>query len=157
MIDRVNHARPSRRGTAGLAVDVERHPQAVRARAGDAHVGGRRAHGPTAPLADAGIVPYPGRTMASKRAGKTVKVSVSLHVDDVVVLKRRAREAYGGNLSAAFSEAARWLRQREARRRLVDLLGGPSLTPDVAAALDAEQARRARPAARRARRRTSAA
>ncbi len=78
--------------------------------------------------------------MAAKRAGRTVKVSVSLDVDDVAVLRRRARESYGGSLSAAFSEAARWIRQREARRHLVDLLAGPMLTPDMAGAIDAEQA-----------------
>ena len=78
--------------------------------------------------------------MAQKRAGKTIKVSVSLDREDVAVLKRRARESHGGNLSAAFGEAARWLRQREARRRLIDELGGPSLTPEAAAAIDAEQA-----------------
>jgi len=78
--------------------------------------------------------------MAQRRAGRTVKVSVSLDRDDVAALKRRAKESYGGNLSAAFSEAARWLRQREARRRLIDRLGGPSLTPEAAAAIDDEQA-----------------
>ena len=95
--------------------------------------------------------------MAVKRAGRTVKVSVSLDVDDVAVLKRRARESYGGNLSAAFSEAARWIRQREARRRLVDMLGGPMLTPDMTAAIDAEQAADPKPARRKATRRKSAA
>lgn len=77
--------------------------------------------------------------MAARRAGTTVKVSVSLHRDDVAALKRRARESYGGNLSAAFGEAARWIRQREARRRLVRKLGGATLTPEVAALIDAEQ------------------
>jgi len=95
--------------------------------------------------------------MAAKRAGRTVKVSVSLDADDVAVLRRRARESYGGNLSAAFSEAARWIRQREARRRLVDMLGGPILTPDIADAIDAEQAIRPSPARRKTRRRSSAA
>lgn len=94
--------------------------------------------------------------MARKRAGRTVKVSVSLKAGDVAVLKRRARESYGGNLSAAFSEAARWIRQREARQRLVGLLGGPTLTPDIATAIDAEQAGQAGPA-RRTKRRTPAA
>ncbi len=92
-----------------------------------------------------------------KRAGGTVKVSVSLDADDVAVLRRLARESYGGNLSAAFSEAARWIRQREARRRLVDMLGGPMLTPDMAAAIDAEQAAGPSPARLKASRRTSAA
>jgi len=77
--------------------------------------------------------------MAQRRAGRTVKVSVSLDRDDVAALKRRARESYEGNLSAAFAEAAKWIRQREARRRLVDKLGGPTLTPDSSAAIDAEQ------------------
>jgi hypothetical protein len=77
--------------------------------------------------------------MAQARAGRTVKVSVSLTREDVAALKRRANESYGGNLSAAFAEAARLIRQREARRRLVDELGGPTLTPEAAAAIDAEQ------------------
>lgn len=77
--------------------------------------------------------------MAQRRAGKTVKVSVSLDRQDVAALKRRAKESYGGNLSAAFAEAARWIRQREARQRLIERLGGPSLTPNARAAIDAEQ------------------
>lgn len=67
-------------------------------------------------------------------------MSVSLDKEDVAALRRRAKESYDGNLSAAFAEAARWLRQREARRRLIDDLGGPTLTPESAAAIDAEQA-----------------
>lgn len=78
--------------------------------------------------------------MAQRRAGKTVKVSVSLDRDDLAALKRRAKESYGGNLSAAFAEAARWIRQREARSRLIEKLGGPSLDAESAAAIDAEQA-----------------
>ncbi len=77
--------------------------------------------------------------MAQRRAGRTVKVSVSLDKDDLAALKRRARESHEGNLSAAFAEAARWIRQREARRRLIEKLGGPTLTPEAAAAIDAEQ------------------
>lgn len=84
-------------------------------------------------------VDYPGKTMAQARAGKTVKVSVSLDKADLAALKRAARESHQGNLSAAFAEAARWIRQREARRRLIDKLGGPTLTPESAAAIDAEQ------------------
>jgi hypothetical protein len=77
--------------------------------------------------------------MVQKRAGKTVKVSVSLDRDDLAVLKRLAKASHHGNISAAFADAARWLRQREARRRLVDKLGGPKLTREAAAAIDAEQ------------------
>jgi len=93
--------------------------------------------------------------MPVKRAGKTVKISVSLDAADV--LKRRARESYGGNLSAAFGEAARWIRQREARQRLVDMLGGPTLTPAIAAAIDAEQTGQAMQVRRKTKRRTPAA
>lgn len=94
--------------------------------------------------------------MASKRAGRTVKVSVSLDRRDLAVLRRRARQSHGGNLSAAFADAARWIRQREARERLVERLGGPTLTAASAAAIDAEQEHGARPP-RAKRRRTQAA
>jgi hypothetical protein len=77
--------------------------------------------------------------MASYRAGRTVKVSISLDREDLATLKRCARESYGGNLSAAFADAARWIRQRDARRRVIEKLGGPSLTPEIADAIDAEQ------------------
>jgi hypothetical protein len=82
---------------------------------------------------------YLGTTMAQQRAGKTVKVSVSLDRDDLAVLKKHAKSSHHGNLSAAFAEAAKWLRQREARQRLVKTLGGPTLTRESAAAIDAEQ------------------
>ena len=82
---------------------------------------------------------YHGRTMAQARAGRTVKVSVSLDKQDVAALKRLAKESYDGNLSAAFVEAARWIRQREARRKLIEQLGGPTLTAESAAAIDVEQ------------------
>jgi hypothetical protein len=94
--------------------------------------------------------------MTQRRAGKTIKVSVSLAKDDVAALKRRANEAYDGNLSAAFSEAARWIRQQEARRRLIDKLGGPMLTPESAAAIDVEQAGGPRYEPKKSRRRRAA-
>jgi len=94
--------------------------------------------------------------MAQRRAGRTVKVSVSLDRQDVAALKRRAAESYGGNLSAAFAEAAKWLRQREARRRLVDALGGPTLTLEAALAIDVEQAGRPRFRPRKSKRRRAA-
>jgi hypothetical protein len=89
--------------------------------------------------------------MPKKRAGRTVKVSVSLDRKDVSALKRRARDSYGGNLSAAFAEAARWIRQREARVRLLEMLGGPTLTAEAEAAIEAEQerGRRGEPTRRR--------
>jgi hypothetical protein len=94
--------------------------------------------------------------MASKRAGKTVKVSVSLDAQDVTALRKLAKEAYGGNLSAAFGEAARWIRQREARRRLVEALGGSTLTDEVRAAIDAEQGATSRRGSKRSARKKAA-
>lgn len=78
--------------------------------------------------------------MASARSGRTVKVSISIDKGDLAVLRRRARKSHRGNLSAAFSEAARLIRQREARTRLIDMLGGPTLTASAAGTIDAEQA-----------------
>jgi hypothetical protein len=89
--------------------------------------------------------------MTRDRPGKTVKVSVSLPKDDLVVLERYAKSAHDGNLSAAFADAAKWIRQREAGRTLVALLGGPVLTPAASAAIDAEQRGIAAPATRRRR------
>ena len=86
------------------------------------------------------MLDYRGKTMAQKRAGNTVKVSVSLDREDLAALKRRAAESYDGNLSAAFAEAARWLRQREARQRLIEKLGGPTLEAESSAAISSEQA-----------------
>jgi hypothetical protein len=78
--------------------------------------------------------------MATRRAGRTVKVSISLDKSDLAVLKQHAAKAHAGNLSAAFADAARFLRQQAARDRLVDMLGGPSLTPEAARAIDRELA-----------------
>ncbi len=77
--------------------------------------------------------------MVRTRAGSTVKVSVSLDAGDLATLRRHADEVHGGNLSAAFAEAARMMRQREARRALVTRLGGPTLDADLRAAVRAEQ------------------
>ena len=81
---------------------------------------------------------------------------MSLDREDVAALKRRARESYDGNLSAAFSEAARWIRQQEARRRLIDKLGGPTLTSESAVAIDVEQAGGPRYEPKRSKRRSAA-
>ncbi len=76
--------------------------------------------------------------MAQRRSGRTIKVSVSLDKADLASLRRAAKRSFHGNLSAAFAEAARWIRQREARRRLIEMLGGSALTTESAAAIDAE-------------------
>jgi len=78
--------------------------------------------------------------MARKRAGRTVKISVSVDRDDLQVLKRHAKNVYGGNLSAVLAQTAAFLKQQEARWKLIQHLGGPSLTPEAAMAIDAELA-----------------
>lgn len=77
--------------------------------------------------------------MTPKRSGNTVKVSVSIDREDLAVLRKYARAAHHGNLSAAFAEAAKWIRQRKARQWLIQRLGGPILTDQASTAIDAEQ------------------
>ncbi|HVZ23488.1 MAG TPA: hypothetical protein VG871_20590 [Vicinamibacterales bacterium] len=72
--------------------------------------------------------------MTRTRTSRTVKGRGLRDVDDAVVIELRARKARD-------EDAARLIRQREARERLIGLLGGSVLlTPDLAAAIDAEQA-----------------
>lgn len=85
------------------------------------------------------LVCYLGRTMTRSRAGNTIKISVSLSKGDLATLRRRAKESFGGNLSAAIAEAAKWIRQQEARRDLIEMLGGSVLTPASSAAIQREQ------------------
>ena len=82
-------------------------------------------------------------------------MSISIDRGDLAILRRRARESYRGNLSAAFSEAARLIRQRAARTRVIDMLGGQTLTVGAAQSIDAEQTRN--PGAPKKRRRARAA
>jgi len=77
--------------------------------------------------------------MAQRRAGNTVKVSVSLDKRDLAALRKHAEAKHGGNLSAAFADAAKLVRQREARHALVEMLGGPTLDDETARAIGAEQ------------------
>jgi hypothetical protein len=68
----------------------------------------------------------------------TQKVSISVDAEQLKWLRRRARER-GGNLSAVFQEAARLLRQKEARERLLDRLGDQAkVSPAEADAIRAE-------------------
>ncbi len=58
-----------------------------------------------------------------KRAGVTEKISISVDHGDLVILRRRARKLYGGNLSAAVVEGVRHIREQEGREALVAWLG----------------------------------
>jgi hypothetical protein len=75
-----------------------------------------------------------------KRAGKTETLSISLGPEPLKFLRRRAKQAHRGNLSAAIAEAAELLRRDVAMGELAATLAkehGP-LTDDERAAIDAE-------------------
>lgn len=59
----------------------------------------------------------------TKRAGRTVKLSISLDKRDVEILEKRARKSSGGNLSAAVAEMIRMATEREGRWTLASWLG----------------------------------
>lgn len=75
-----------------------------------------------------------------KRAGKTETLSISLGPEPLALLRRRAKQAHRGNLSAAIAEAAELLRRDIAMGELVAELEkehGP-LTDDDRATIAAE-------------------
>ena len=83
----------------------------------------------------------------------TRKISVTIDDTDLSWLRRRANAEHGGNLSAAFSEAARALRKQEALRAFLEKEGVPRLGSEDLVAIQNEWKRR-RP--RRARKRRAA-
>jgi len=54
----------------------------------------------------------------AKRAGTTVKLSISLDAADVALLRKRAKRLSEGNVSAAIAELIRAAREREGREEL---------------------------------------
>jgi hypothetical protein len=66
------------------------------------------------------------------------KVSVSIEASDLTWLRRRAKRAHGGNLSAALAEGVARMRRHEAGLHMLDVLGAPTLSDDDRARLDAE-------------------
>jgi hypothetical protein len=78
--------------------------------------------------------------MASKRAGRTVTINVSVTKDDLAVLKARAKRLYEGNLSAVIAESAEQVREEERRNRFVSWLDEavPPSTPAERRALLAQ-------------------
>ena len=87
--------------------------------------------------------------------GKCFLDGNSCDPETLAILRQHADSEFDGNLSAAFASAAKWLRQREARRKLVERLGGSVLTPGAAAAIDAEQAGAGAAKRRRARKKAA--
>ena len=68
-------------------------------------------------------MPKRAKVAKIERQGVTLKISVSVGRDDLVLLKRRAQRLYGGNLSAAVSEGVRHIREQEGREALLKWLG----------------------------------
>ena len=64
-----------------------------------------------------------------KRPGKTEKISVSLDVADLAVLRRRARRRHAGNLSAAVAEGIHRVAEEEGREALGRWLAGRWSSP----------------------------
>lgn len=76
---------------------------------------------------------------ARSRPGRTEKISVSLDRADVRALRRRAKQLYGGNLSAAVAEGAQRIREEQGREALVTWLGpAADVTPEEREAIRAE-------------------
>lgn len=66
-----------------------------------------------------------------KRAGRTVKLSISIDRDDLELLERRAKRVSGGNISAAISETIRIAEEWEGRKALATWLGDGRREPSA--------------------------
>lgn len=74
-----------------------------------------------------------------KRAGVTRKVSLSVHEDDVKMLRERAKRLYGGNVSAVFGDLIARIRREEALDRAFAWYGKPiEMTDDERERIDRE-------------------
>jgi hypothetical protein len=74
-----------------------------------------------------------------KRPGGTTHLSISLPTEEAKILKRRAKRAYGGNVSRVVSDAIRYIAYEEARDALIASFGHKGKpTAAEAAQLDAE-------------------
>jgi hypothetical protein len=58
-----------------------------------------------------------------KRPGRTVKLSISIDRHDLALLKKRAKQLSGGNISLAITEMMRIAREWEGREALAAWLG----------------------------------
>lgn len=59
------------------------------------------------------------------RAGVTRKVSLSVHKDDLAIIKERAKRLHDGNVSAVFAELIDAIKRQEAWGRAVAWYGKP--------------------------------
>ena len=65
----------------------------------------------------------------AKRAGQTVKLSISLDSEHHALLEKRAKRLPGGNVSAAIAEALDLAAEWDGRRALAEWLGAPHREP----------------------------
>lgn len=74
-----------------------------------------------------------------KRPGGTTHLSISLPSEEAKILKRRAKRAYGGNVSRVISDAIRYVAYEEGRDALIASFGGKGTpSPAEARRLDGE-------------------
>jgi len=68
-----------------------------------------------------------------KRAGRTVKLSISIDKSDFELLNRRAKKVSGGNVSAAITQMIHAAREWEGREALANWLGAGREDPSLEA------------------------
>jgi hypothetical protein len=86
----------------------------------------------------------------AKRAGVTEKISISIHRDDLAILKKRAKRLHNGNLSAVIAEIIARAKEQEGLANLLAWLGGPiELTKEEEEEIDAELLGRPKPTKRK--------
>ena len=66
----------------------------------------------------------------SERAGVTKKVSLSVHADDLKMLKQRAKRLYDGNVSALFTDLIATVKRQEAWEKAVAWYGKSVVVTD---------------------------
>lgn len=92
-----------------------------------------------------------------KRAGVTRKVSLSVHKEDLAVLKAAAKRLHGGNLSAVFADLIATIKRREAWAKAEAWYGKPIvMTDEEREVIDRELVDDPPPAPGRTRRRPAA-
>ncbi len=84
----------------------------------------------------------------AKRTGATEKISISVRSSDLAALRRRADRLYDGNVSAVIAELAADAALFENMEKLLESLGGATLTDEERAELDRDWARPAAPTAK---------
>ncbi len=90
--------------------------------------------------------------MPARRKVETGKVSVTVTIEDLKLLRARAKRLHRGNLSAAVADGVSRLREEEATHRLLERLGAAPLSDARYAEIVGEWRGEPPPARRRSRR-----